>query len=324
MTQLCPKSSVVGVNQLEFADLAPLAILERAGLNESFHHGVAVIMDSKSKVLESHGTVTKPIYPRSALKPLQALAMRQAGLNLQDDQLVISMASHQGTEGHTQLVTQVLMDAGLNTSDLKCPRAFPGNPDTRAKSNEMSRVAMNCSGKHAGFLATSQLNGWDLTNYLDQNHPLQVRIRQLVEELAEEKVSAVTADGCGAPLFAISTVGLAKAFAAVGRVAPEMIRAAKNTPWVIGDKGAPDAVFLEHGLFAKIGAEGVFVVTTNNHEAVAIKIADGNLRAAPVVAAKLLFNHSLISKEAFESLVSRLSPKVLGGDSATGSLELNI
>ena len=312
------------MNQLEFSDLAPLAILERAGLNESFHNGVAVLLDSQGKVIESHGTVRKPIYPRSALKPVQALAMRQAGLNLQDQLLVISMASHQGTDGHTQLVSQVLAEVGLNTSDLQCPRAFPGNPDSRAKSNEMSRVAMNCSGKHAGFLATCQLNGWDLETYLHPDHPLQVRIQQLVEELAEERVSAVTADGCGAPLFAISTEGLAKAFAAVGRLAPEMIQAAKNSPWVIGDKGAPDAVFLEHGLFAKIGAEGVFVVTTDSHEAVAIKIADGNLRAAPVVAAKLLHNHDLISNDAFESLVDRLSPKVMGGDSVTGNLLLTV
>lgn len=312
------------MNQLEFSDLAPLAILERAGINESFHHGVAVLLDNQGKVIESHGNVRKPIYPRSALKPVQALAMRQAGLSLADQQLVISMASHQGTEGHTQLVSQVLAEAGLNTSDLKCPRAFPGNPDSRAKSNEMSRVAMNCSGKHAGFLATCQLNGWDLDTYLQPEHPLQVRIRHLVEELAEEQVTAVTADGCGAPLFAISTEGLAKAFAAVGKLAPEMIRAAKNSPWVIGDKGAPDAVFLEHGLFAKIGAEGVFVVTTDTHEAVAIKIADGSLRAAPVVAAKLLHNHGLISKAAFESLVERLSPKVMGGDSVTGNLLLTV
>ena len=312
------------MNQLEFSDLAPLAILERAGINESFHHGVAVLLDNQGKVIESHGNVRKPIYPRSALKPVQALAMRQAGLSLADQQLVISMASHQGTEGHTQLVSQVLTEAGLNTSDLKCPRAFPGNPDSRAKSNEMSRVAMNCSGKHAGFLATCQLNGWDLDTYLQPEHPLQVRIRQLVEELSEERISAVTADGCGAPLFAISTEGLAKAFAAVGKLAPEMIQAAKNSPWVIGDKGAPDAVFLEHGLFAKIGAEGVFVVTTDTHEAVAIKIADGSLRAAPVVAAKLLHNHGLISKEAFESLVEKLSPKVMGGDSVTGNLLLTV
>ena len=198
------------MTQLQFQDLAPLATLTRGGLNESFHHGLAVLVDSEGQVLESHGNIQKPMYARSALKPVQALAMQELGLKLSGVDLVLSMASHLGTQAHIDAVDQILSAFSLSRSDLQCPRAFPGNPKARAQSNEMSRVAMNCSGKHASFLATCKLNGWDLNTYLEPTHPLQLKMLEKTEELAGEKVVKVTTDGCGAPLFAISTLGLAQ------------------------------------------------------------------------------------------------------------------
>jgi len=310
------------VSDISFEDLAPLAILRRAGLAESFHHGVAVIVDPRGGVIQALGDISKPMYPRSALKPVQALAMRNLGLDLSGAELVMSMASHQATEGHTQLALSILESHGLAASHLKCPRAFPGNPAARAKTNEMSRIAMNCSGKHAAFLATCSIKNWDIENYLDPEHPLQQEILKLVEELAGEKVFATTADGCGAPLFALSTQGLARAIQGFSKASPEMVRTAIENPWVIGDHGSPDAVFLEHGLMAKIGAEGVFVVTTQDHHAIAIKIADGNLRAAPVVAVELLRKHKLVDQATYESVLAKVEPKVLGGDLVTGKLEV--
>ena len=310
------------MSDMRFEDLAPLAILRRAGLAESFHHGIAVLIDPQGKALETLGNASKPMYPRSALKPVQALAMRRLGLNLSGAELVMSMASHQATEAHTSLALSILESQGLGVDHLQCPRAFPGNPSARAKSNQMSRIAMNCSGKHAAFLATCSIKGWDLDSYLDPTHPVQQEIVKLVEELAQEKVFATTADGCGAPLFALSTLGLARALQGFSKAAPEMVQAAIANPWVIGDHGSPDAVFLEHGMMAKIGAEGVFVVTTKDHHALAIKIADGNLRAAPVVAIELLRKHKLVDEITYESVLAKVEPKVLGGDSITGKLEV--
>jgi L-asparaginase II len=137
------------VTELEFSDFSPLAALTRGGLNESFHSGVAVLIDGSGQVLESHGNLEKPMYPRSALKPVQALVMRELGLDLAGEELVLSMASHLGTTAHIDAVDRILKSFELTRSDLLCPRAFPGNPKARAESNEMSRVAMNCSGKHA-------------------------------------------------------------------------------------------------------------------------------------------------------------------------------
>ena len=312
------------MTELEFQDFAPLATLTRGGLNESFHHGLAVLVDSEGEVLESHGNIQKPMYPRSALKPVQALVMRELGLDLTGVELVLSMASHLGTSAHIDAVDKILSAFSLSRSDLLCPRAFPGNPKARAQSNEMSRVAMNCSGKHASFLATCKLNGWDLKTYLEPNHPLQLKMLEKTEELAGEKVAKVTTDGCGAPLFAISTLGLAKAISGFSKQGQELVAAAKENPWAIGDAGGADSLFLEQGFMSKIGAEGVFVVSTDNHHAVAVKIADGNLRAAPAVALELLKKHNLIAEDAYVSLQSSVYPKVFGGDQEIGKLVVTI
>ena len=312
------------MTELDFADFAPLAKFERGGLAESFHFGVAVLVDPSGQVLEDHGDIKKLIYPRSAIKPVQALVMQELGLELSGAELVLSMASHLGTTSHIDAVDRILNSFQLSRSDLMCPRAFPGNPKARAESNEMSRIAMNCSGKHASFLATCKLNGWDIKTYLDPSHPLQLKMREKTEALSGEKVANTSIDGCGAPLFAISTLGLARAISGFSREGQELIAAAKANPWAIGDAGGADSLFLEQGFMSKIGAEGVFVVSTDSHHAVAVKIADGNLRAAPAVALELLRKHSLISDHSYQALHASVYPKVLGGDQVVGALKLTI
>jgi L-asparaginase II len=312
------------VTELEFQDFAPLATLTRGGLNESFHLGLAVLVDSEGAVLESHGNIAKPMYPRSALKPVQALVMQELGLRLTGEELVLSMASHLGTAAHIDVVDRILKQFSLTRSDLLCPRAFPGNPKARAESNEMSRIAMNCSGKHASFLATCKLNGWDTQTYLEPTHPLQLKMLEKTEDLAGEKVAKVTVDGCGAPLFAISTLALAKAMSGFSKQGGDLITAAKANPWAIGDAGGADSQFLEQGFMSKIGAEGVFVVSTDSHHAVAVKIADGNLRAAPAVALELLHKHNLVGADAYRALQASVYPKVFGGDQEIGKLVVTI
>ncbi len=311
------------MTELEFRDFAPLATLTRGGLNESFHQGLAVLVDPNGQVVESHGNIEKLMYPRSALKPVQALVMRELGLDLTGEELVLSMASHLGTTSHIDVVDRILNSFQITRSDLQCPRAFPGNPKARAASNEMSRVAMNCSGKHASFLATCKLNGWDLKTYLDPNHPLQQKMLSKTEELSGEKVTKITIDGCGAPLFALSTLGLARALSAFSKQGQALVDAAKDHPWAIGDAGGADSQFLEQGFMAKIGAEGVFVVSTDSHHAVAVKIADGNLRAAPAVALELLKKHVLIADSSYAILRDQVYPKVFGGEAMLGELKLN-
>ena len=163
---------------MQFEDLSPLAVLDRDGLNESFHHGVAVLVDPEGNVLESLGNISAPMYPRSALKPGQALALRKLGLSLPEKQAVLSMASHHGTKEHTDLVLAILKSQDLEVQDLQCPSDLPWNPAAKATVTS-SPLHMNCSGKHAGFLATAKLNGFDTKDYLAIDHPVQVAAKAL-------------------------------------------------------------------------------------------------------------------------------------------------
>lgn len=309
---------------LEPSDLAPLVALERNGLNESFHHGIAVLVDPSGAVLESFGNSQAPIYPRSALKPLQALALYRLGLRLPSEQAVLTMASHHSTQEHITAVEAILSGAGLTQSALGCPAALPWNPTMKAKVSESAALYHNCSGKHAGFLAASALKGWDLDSYLSPTHPLQLAILGVIEELSGEKVTKTAVDGCGAPLHAMSTAALARGISGFVLEAKELVAAAFSHPQLIGDASTPDAAFLRAGFYSKLGAEGVFTVGTAAGYAVAIKIADGSLRAAPHIALALLSRHGLVDSDQVAQIQSETKVEVLGGGVSVGGLKVLI
>ncbi len=298
---------------------ALLAALERAGTLESAHYGIAVLVSRTGEVIQSAGAIEQPIFPRSALKPLQALAMKRSGLELEGAEAAISMASHYGTDRQVGLVRSVLQRFEVSESSLGCPAALPWNQEARVGKEKLA-VHMNCSGKHAGFLACSKLNGWDLESYLSPEHPLQLRVKELIEQFSGEKISQTTIDGCGAPLFALSTLGLARAISRFSQEAPELVKAATDNPELIGDSNTPDAVFLRAGLFSKLGAEGVFTVATQDGHAIALKIADGSLRAAPAVCLALLEKHSLIDPKAASAIRSETEVLAMGGSQVLGKL----
>jgi len=305
----------------EVSDTVQLATLSRGNFIESRHHGLAVIVDPDGKVLEAHGSYRKQILPRSAVKPLQAVAMQRAGLKLTGAELAISAGSHQGTKEHQELVLAILKSAGLDESHLKCPLAWPGNLEARAQFREQNRLAFNCSGKHAGFLATSAKNGWGLEDYLSSDHPLQKIVVEVIEEFAGEKITFSTIDGCGAPLHALSLVGLARAIGKFSREEVLIRTAMLDHPWAVGDKLAHDSLIMEKGFIAKIGAEGVFVIGTKAGFGVAVKIADGSLRPAALVALKLLLNQGLIEPKIHDELFQKLNTKSIGGEKEIGQLE---
>lgn len=296
-----------------------LAYLERAGRLESAHYGIAVLVDPEGKVLAQAGEISQAIFPRSALKPLQALAMKQLGLDLPTAETAITMASHYGTDRQVELVRSVLRRFDIEESSLGCPADLPWNPQARVGKEKLS-VHMNCSGKHAGFLATAKLNHWALESYLEPNHPLQLATKKLIEEFAGEQIAQTTIDGCGAPLFALSTLGLARAISRFVMDAPDLVAAAQAEPWLIGDVTTPDSFFLRAGLFSKLGAEGVFTVATADGHAVAMKIADGSLRAAPTIALSLLEKHGLIEPTVSEQIAKETVVYAMGGSQQLGPL----
>ncbi|MEY4990615.1 MAG: hypothetical protein RIS08_841 [Actinomycetota bacterium] len=324
MTQLWVLSSLLAMHELTAEGLAPLAIIRRDGLNESFHLGTAALVAPDGQVLDVVGDAAALIYPRSALKPVQAMVMRDLGLKTDSKQSVISMASHYATQEQIDLVRGLLSDHGNSETDLGCPEAWPWNPESNALAHNQSRIYMNCSGKHAGFLATAKLNSFSTSDYLSPEHPVQQRVKALIQELSGEQIVKTTVDGCGAPLFAMSTIGLARALAQLPVRDPDLFEAGLAHPHLIGDTTTPDALLMKHGVFSKLGAEGVFTAVTKSGHAVAIKFADGSLRAALKTTAALFHKHGLIDSATFKAIEAEDSLQVLGGGKVIGEIKICI
>ena len=304
------------------SDFAVVAELVRDSLVESRHWGIAALVGPDGKVIDEIGKGKRLIFPRSSVKPLQAVAARRVGLKLSGAQLAITTGSHQGTADHAKLVEEILVGSGLSLENLQCPVAWPAGVEAALAAGTQKREYFNCSGKHAGFLAASAAAGFPTDTYLSPEHPLQKLITEVIEEYSGEKVLFTTADGCGAPLHTVTVEGLARAIGKFTATDTEIVDAMLANAWAVDGHGTADTLLMESGFVAKLGAEGVFVIGTRDGHGVSVKIADGNLRAAPLVAMGLLHKHGLIETALFEELFEKISQKVTGGSKVTGRLEI--
>lgn len=324
---------------LTVQDSVELAVVERSGFVESRHAGAAVVLSPDGEVIARHGNADALILPRSTLKPLQAVACVTAGAPLEGEQLALSTASHSGTDRHAAVVRDMLTAGGLTEDDLGCPPAWPGDSATRdelvREHGEPTRIRMNCSGKHAAMLRACVATGWSTDGYLDPAHPLQIHIREVVERLTGEKVAHTAVDGCGAPVHAVSLIGLARSIHriasaserspfALHRVAGSLVRAVRENPWTIDGPGRPDTLAVETlGVFAKSGAEGVTVMTAPDGTTVAAKTLDGSSRASTLVAATMLARAGALSDADVTRLADALPLAVLGGGDAVGTVRVS-
>ncbi len=271
-----------------------IAEVWRNDLAESLHHGSVVGLREDGSIAFTVGQPGALCYPRSSVKPLQGLAMVRNGLGLKDELLALACASHPGEDFHIDGVRRILAGAGLSPADLQCTPALPSHEASRAAllvaGTKPVPLYMNCSGKHAGMLATTAHNGWPTATYRDPGHPLQVAIRETAEELSGEHIDKVGVDGCGAPLFGFSLIALARAFRAIAVAADgtgeHRVRTAMSTyPEWVGGTGSEVARLMRAvpGAVAKDGAEGVYAIGLPDGRAVALKVADGSARARSVV-----------------------------------------
>lgn len=281
-----------------------LAHYIRGDLVESVHRASLVALDGTGQVAFSHGGIDSPIYPRSCLKPIQALAMVRAGLDLPPDLLALVCASHSGEPFHLDGVERILTGAGLSVDDLQNTPSLPlgegAARDWLRTGRGETSLTQDCSGKHAGMLATCVHNGWDTTTYRDPEHPLQQAILATVAELSGESPGPISVDGCGAPLIAISLTGLARAFATLATAAADTAErrvadAIRQAPHYVGgtDRDVTALISGTPGLIAKDGAEGVYAAALDDGRAVALKLAEGgsltgSSRARPVIMAAAL------------------------------------
>jgi L-asparaginase II len=300
-----------------------LAKVTRGDLVESLHLGHLIVLNADGSTFLSKGSPELPIYPRSAIKSLQAAAMLKGGLKVELNELAIICASHSGSQKHIDLVSKMLTVRDISISQLKNAVDKPlGEKEKLAwREQPACQLAQNCSGKHAGMLITCQQNGWDMKSYLDLDHPLQVAIKNEIEVLAGEKVSATSVDGCGAPLFAISLVGLARAISNLVKSEEDpyqqIVLACTKYPELVAGDGRLTTRMMQAvpGLFMKEGAEGVQICALRDGRVIAIKIIDGSWRpVAPIIME--IFNRWGVD-------MPDESVKIYGGDSLVGEIKVN-
>ena len=322
------------------ADSVELAVVERNGFTESRHAGSAVVLSPEGEVLRTLGDVVTPIFPRSCLKPFQAVAVMTSGVTLRGEDAAIATASHSGTAAHVALVRRLLERESLPVSALGCPPAAPTDHAAREalmrSGGSRERVYMNCSGKHAAMLLACVANEWPLEGYLDPEHALQKRILDVVERFTGERPAATAVDGCGAPVHAISLTALARGIqkittAASGspfalyREAAALTEAVREHPWAVGGPGQPDTVAIERlGVFAKVGAEGVMVMTAPDGTTTAVKVLDGSSRASTIIALRLLAATGAVEHDAIDAVQTELDLWVMGGDRRVGEVRATV
>jgi L-asparaginase II len=298
----------------------------RSGYVESIHRGSVVLYDQSGNI-RTFGHPDRQTYPRSSHKPLQAVAMVRNGLDLPPHLLALVGASHEGTKEHVETAKAILATAGLDETALDNTMSMPESPkaayEWASAGGRADRIHHNCSGKHSGMVATCVINNWPTQGYRDPEHPLQKAILATVEDLAEEKIGATAVDGCGAPIHAISTKGLALAFRKIRLAAPgtpeaQVADAMSAYPFLVGGEGrdVTDLMTGAPGVFAKDGAEAVYGAAHLDGRAMASKLDDGALRSSGTVFAAVLKSWGYDTPEVNEWF----SYPVLGGGNRVGEI----
>lgn len=280
--------------------------LLREGIVESVHTTHAVVTDDRGRVLSAAGDTETASFVRSALKPFQTLAIATTGtleqFGLTDKDLAIMCSSHQGTVEQMRQVYNILWRCDVEPSALQCP--IPAGQNTP--------LAHNCSGKHAGMLAVCKQRGWNITTYLQRNHPVQQLIIRKVSELlgmpADEFIAAH--DNCGAPTYFMQLREMATLFAKLASGSSlemeRIIRAMTSHPLMISGPTGFDSQLMqltEGELVSKSGAEGIQCIgRVGQGLGLAIKAVDGARRAKYATAVHLLMQLGWITPEIAETL----------------------
>ncbi|MFD1694923.1 asparaginase [Roseibium aestuarii] len=292
---------------------APITVeVTRGDLVESFHRGLVSVVNAQGEEVCAIGDTSTRVFPRSAIKVLQALPLVESGaadaLDLDDAELALACASHNGEDTHVKTARVMLIKAGLSVEDMECGSHWPKRMEDIAAlvraEEEPSALHNNCSGKHAGFLGLARALGAPTKGYVLPEHPVQQEIKAVIEAFTCEEVTTDVCgtDGCSIPTYAVPLKAWARAFAIFGtgegldedRLAAcdKLYEACVSEPFMVAgtDRFCSDVMAAFEGrVFVKTGAEGVFCAAIPELElGIALKAEDGANRAAESMMGALL------------------------------------
>ena len=288
----------------------------RGSYLESVHTGMAVICDKDGEISHQWGDPNALILPRSSAKMMQAIPLIISGaekkFSIGEDLLALACASHNAAEIHLSRVLGWLSHLGFSETDLRCGPQPSKDPYVKKqmleKGQSPCQIHNNCSGKHAGFLSVSRhLNAGP--EYTDPDHPVQLMVMDVFQELTQNKVDGITIDGCSAPNPAIPLHSLAKAMSwfatahnrddQLSKAALKLRNAMVNYPELVaGELRACTNLMkaCEKKAILKTGAEGVFVaILPELEKGIALKIFDGGTRASECAIASLLIQLGVLN-----------------------------
>lgn len=284
----------------------------RGAIVESAHRGAVAVFDADGKPVLEIGDTSKPVFPRSAVKAIQALPLVETGAadayGFGNRELALACASHSGEPEHVELARSMLARAGLDGSALDCGAHWPSNHDAEIAlaraGGSPNALHNNCSGKHSGFLCTCVHSGIAHRGYVKAGHELQEMVRDAMQSVtgavhgADERAT----DGCSIPTYAVPLRSFALGFARMATTngfGPERAKAAKRLlaacmaePFYVAGTGREDVALMEVApgrIFAKGGAEGVHCAAIPELGlGIALKCDDGAHRASEAMIAAIL------------------------------------
>jgi L-asparaginase II len=289
-----------------------LVEVTRGSRVESRHRGAVVVVDAEGGVLLELGDVERPVFPRSAVKTIQALPLVESGaadaFGLSDADLALACASHSGEPAHAARAAGMLARIGLDETALECGAHWPFNHqamlDLARSGGAPSQLHNNCSGKHAGFLCACRHMGLAHRGYVDFGHRYQAMLRGTLEEVtgAIHGEANLGVDGCAIPTHAIPLGALALGFARMAtgvgmgaermKAAKRLLSACMAEPFFMSGTETMDRALIEAGqgrIFVKTGAEAVYVAALPTLGlGVAVKCDDGGTRASETIVAQVL------------------------------------
>lgn len=304
----------------------------RGGRLESRHTGAVAVVDAEGKAVLSVGDVEQPVFPRSAVKAIQALQLVESGaaeaFGFGDRELALACASHSGEPAHATLAGEMLGKAGLGEADLECGAHWPLSQDATvalaASGGKPSQLHNNCSGKHSGFLCACRHMRIAHEGYVEPDHPYQKRIAAVLTEVtgAEHGERNRGIDGCSIPNYAVPIRSLALGFArmATGRHMPadraaaarRLLAACMAEPFMVAGTGRADVRLMQAApgrIFAKTGAEAVYCAALPELGlGIALKCDDGQGRASEVAVAAVLAKLLAASGEPSSALAALAEP----------------
>lgn len=284
----------------------------RGEVVESVHRGCVAVMDADGKVVFETGDIEHPVFPRSAVKAIQALPLVETGAadayGFGNRELALACASHSGEPAHAELASAMLAKAGLDAGALECgahwPTSHQATVELARSGGTPTALHNNCSGKHSGFLCACCHSGIDRHGYVKAGHECQEMVREALEGVTGARHGAENrgTDGCSIPTYAVPLKNVAHGFArmatgigltpARARAANRLMEACMAEPFYVAGTGRADTKLMETApgrIFVKIGAEGVFCAALPELGlGIALKCDDGAGRAAEVMVAAVL------------------------------------